>query len=268
MFECRPQDLRDTPRAARKYRFHKRGWMREPLRLRWEVVVPRRIRDGSLGLGVRFDATEDDLVLHVAAGPELYVSLHPGDRFWRMLGLDYTSRQQHPDRDVQVFGGERDIGLRVFDGAVWWDVWSMDGCGRSSDPKWMRGNLDLGDLVLGRQEYSKTVLEEHEVDIPMPEGTYRWKLALVERRWTRPRGPTKVAACFEAECLDGEHIPEPGKGTTSYNCGADATFGVSGTAETVEEAIGKIVAGALRDRRKYGGSYVYVSEGKYDEKAA
>ena len=274
MLSMSTQELRDTPHRGRKYLFNKRGWVRatNPYRtvLGWEAVVPRKLRDGSLSLGVRFDEPEREVVFNVSLGASVYLILHPrSPRFWKILNLDRESRQRSSDRDVQTFGGERDISLRIFDGAIWWNLWSMSGCGRHDDPWWRRGNFDPVDFALGCQRYHETVLDEAEVDIPMPEGTYRWRVKLLERTWKRPRWPwVERRAGFKADCIEGEHIPHPGKGENSYDCGSDATFGMSGPGETFEAAIAGVVETVLRSRRRYGRSHQYVTDGKYDERAA
>lgn len=50
-----------------------------------------------------------------------------------------------------------------------------------------------------------------------------------------------------------EPVPVPGKGENSWDCGENATYGMSCAADTIEEAIGKFVSSTLRTRTRYGG---------------
>jgi hypothetical protein len=103
------------------------------------------------------------------------------------------------------------------------------------------------------------VLSEHVVDVPMPEGTYQWRVQLVERTWTRSRWPwPTVRRGFEAESLDGQQIPFPGKGENSWDCDDDAMFGMSGDGNGLDEAVASIVGAVLRNRLRYGGKLTFT----------
>jgi hypothetical protein len=48
-------------------------------------------------------------------------------------------------------------------------------------------------------------------------------------------------------------VPTPGKGENSWDCGQDATYGLTCPASTVEEALASLRASVMRDRERYGG---------------
>jgi hypothetical protein len=50
----------------------------------------------------------------------------------------------------------------------------------------------------------------------------------------------------------------PGKGENAWDCGPDGIFAMSGLGRTVEEAIGHVVAAALRDRHRRGHDHAYA----------
>ena len=157
------------------------------------------------------------------------------------------------------------VSVRVFDWTLHWNLLSDSQGWSSSTPRWRDGSFNIPRFVLGRRQHRFETLSTHEVDIPMPEGSYRWTIELQRRTWWRPRWPFKlVRLAYDAKALAGEHIPVPGKGTMSYNCGSDGHYGLSSNGRTVEEAIGNIVGSALHSRKRYGGRHLYVTDGKYD----
>jgi hypothetical protein len=167
------------------------------------------------------------------------------DTPWRGAWLDNITR-----RPGAKYGNERQIGLSIHDAAIWWDVWADQMERRSKDPKWRHGAFHFDDFLLGRSVYSKREIERRETVVPMPEGCYPATITLTEDTWKRPRWfPTRRLSA-NVEIPNG--IPHAGKGENSWDCGDDATYGMGCAAETVEEAIGKVVASCLRDRKRYG----------------
>jgi hypothetical protein len=110
----------------------------------------------------------------------------------------------------------------------------------------------VSDLVWGRSKYSEAVLQEQMASVSMPESDYPVKVKIVEAVWTRPRKPWpfKMRRAL-IECERG--IPTPGKGENSWDCGQDATFGLTCPASTVEEALQALKVSVTRDRERYGG---------------
>lgn len=120
----------------------------------------------------------------------------------------------------------------------------------SKTPKWKHGNFSITDFVLGKREYAEGDQEVHRVKIPMPEGAYDATVALGVDRWERPRWFPLTIRRARVDVPLG--IPFPGKGENSWDCGEDCSFGFTGPAENVEDAIGKQVASVLRNRRRNG----------------
>lgn len=156
--------------------------------------------------------------------------------------------------------------VRVHDWTLHWNFLSDSQGWTSTTPRWRDGHFDLVRFFLGRDHMETEVLSEHDVEIPMPEGVYNWHINLQRRTFWRARWPFKrVRLGYEAKPLDGEHIPFPGKGTMSYNCGSDGLYGQSSsTGRTVEAAIASVVQSVLESRKRYGGGHRYITDGKYD----
>jgi hypothetical protein len=86
----------------------------------------------------------------------------------------------------------------------------------------------------------------------MPEGAYQGTAKLVLYEWSRPRWFTKRMKRCEIRVPAG--IPHEGKGDNSWDCGADATFGMTtGECSSIPQGVGLLVGSVLRDRVEYGG---------------
>ena len=157
---------------------------------------------------------------------------------------------------------EREISLHVSPKGnrttVRWLLWHSTSSWSSRTPRWRCGSFDLADSVLGRREMRWETVSTQIVSIPMPERTYEATIEIRDHVSWRKRLPfwTKRLRCADVEIPSG--IGFPGKGENSWDCGDDATYGMSCGAETVEEAIGKVVASVMRDRMRYGGSHEFT----------
>jgi hypothetical protein len=145
----------------------------------------------------------------------------------------------------------RTIGVSIHWPMARLSLWERQMSWSRSDPKWWYLSVDLEDLLKGRAEYSTVTLETADVIIPMPEKGYKATVAIEQASWKRPRWPTRTMYRAQVDIPGG--IPKPGKGTESYNCDEDATFGLSCEASSVNEAIVSVVDNVLRDRQRYGG---------------
>lgn len=130
---------------------------------------------------------------------------------------------------------------------------------RSSDPWWKKSiRFPVKDWLLGRRKVNRSEGDPEAVYIPMPEGCYIAKATPVKltftRRWYIPK-ETKEYVNINIE----GGIPYRGKGENSWDCGDDGLWGTGG--DTVEGAIGNVVATVLKNRKKYG--YDSKSTGKY-----
>lgn len=214
---------------------------------------------GDLALDLQLELDRDDreitLKLGVPGG-KYYVSLKNVPRaLLELLPFDFGGHG--------CYGSPRAIGVRTFGGAVWFSVWETVHMSSHRDPWWMRGRIgldDVADFLFGKTKYSKQVLEERTVKIPMPEGTYDATVTIELARWTRARFPwrplSKQRVGSDVKIPQG--IGFPGKGENSWDCGDDALFGISCRATTVEAAIGETVASALRNRQRYGGTHAFT----------
>lgn len=231
---------------------HDKGSLLRHGRAWWHVGRVRVMGSWLLG---RWNCRAE-LAVHPDSEDTFLVGLAvPGLSAWLGLGvshrgfLDRLNRAcRRPD---QKYGNGRRTGFAFHGGALWWHLWADDGEWRRTDSRWRYGHLNFADAVLGRQNYSERALESRSILVPMPEGSYAGTATLYEARWQRPRWPwPHVRATVKIEVPKG--IPHAGKGENSWDCGDDATFGISCAAASIEEAIGKMVAGALHDRRRYG----------------
>lgn len=162
---------------------------------------------------------------------------------------------------------ERETGLSFGDGTLRWDLhrrrWATWHSRKSWRSKSLRerwairlkdgseGSFDIVQLLLGKVQHESELLSEHDAVVNLPEGDYPVLVSLERATWKRPRGRTRVV--LRANVQPAERaIPHPGKGTTSYNCGEDASFGLTCPAATVEEAVEAMRASVMRSRADYG----------------
>lgn len=226
-----------TSDPRRRKLFHMRGRLsslaaflaaRETPTFRWELCV-----DPSLDFGARVEVgDEDDIEGHVKVfGCALY---------WGVDGVIDRRKRRIPHRELRV---------SVHDGTIYWCVWK-DPHSWSRADGWRNSWWNFKDAFLGKAKYSSEVVEKREVLIPLPEGSYPAKVELSLDRWERPRWRTEVVKRAHIDVEKG--LPFPGKGENSYDCGDDAIYGSTFPSETVEEAIGHMVASTLRNRWRYG----------------
>jgi hypothetical protein len=243
------QDLQENPRH-RRFWTHGRCWLRRrgkwyerrcgTLEIEWSIPS-----GSSWGWGVTFgggDSGSDlDARFTVPWLLSLYLSLGNVFRLYR-FGTDF-------DR-----GHDRDISLRVFDGAIWWSVWVGSMASWSRDYPWCRwwrqGSFHFATL-LGPQRYScETIKANIPVRIPMAEGVYVGTAKIEQQIWKRPLWFATRRVSTWIDVPNG--IPFAGKGENSWDCGDDGLFGCGVEGESVEQAIGHFIASVLTSRRRYG----------------
>lgn len=175
------------------------------------------------------------------------------------IGVLYASVAWRPTwAKYGGYGSGRELALSFHDWAVWWKVWVDPDSWESSRPRWRDGNLHPIDALFGRQGCTRKVIEERDVLVPMPEKSYPAKAQLIEFTWKRPRSPfSKTMLRVNLDIPGG--IPHAGKGENSWDCGDDATFGLTtGECRTIAEGVGKLVGSCLETRVRYGGWDDYV----------
>ena len=142
--------------------------------------------------------------------------------------------------------------ISVHNGGIWWKIWLDPNEWSSRTPKWREGNFNFVNFLLGHQRCTEYLIEERNVLIPMPEGTYQARARLKEFSWSRPRWFTKRIKRVVFDIPKG--IPHEGKGENAWDCGHDATFGfITGECISITEGVGMLVGTCLSDRVKYGG---------------
>ena len=145
------------------------------------------------------------------------------------------------------------------DGLLYWNIWKTDYGWHNKMPRWQDGSFNFADFFLGKNSYSTKVLEEKDIEVKMPEGTYNGIGKLVEARWKRPRWfENKI---FRAELDIPEGIPIPGKGENSYDCGPDATYGMTCPADTIHHGVNELIKSCINTRLKRCGSIDYSERG-------
>ena len=131
--------------------------------------------------------------------------------------------------------------------------WGREWEWKSADPWWIRGfYVRPIRWLLGEAVYSERVLQAVRTTIPMPEDNYEATVKIVERTWKRPRWFAR--RWISADIKPDRGIPKHGKGENSWDCGPDATYGLSCPCPTqsVADAVGAMVACVYRDRLRYG----------------
>lgn len=162
-------------------------------------------------------------------------------------------------RKGEKYGTPRQVLFRIFDWALWLDLWSDEMSSSSRDPWWWKWHLDIPDFFLGRNKYQKvTHGDPKRVWIPLPEGEYLAEAKFSTSTWTRPRWPwwplKKVWPHTEISVQHWHGLPHQGKGENSWDCGQDGLFGYSSDGHDLAAAIAKGVESTLKSRKKYDGS--------------
>jgi hypothetical protein len=250
---------------------HGRAWWRlggsgerDGIGVNWEWSFFSR----SAGLRLGFTNHDDvgvQLWVQIPCFVALYITLHGGVFAW-------LTGKVLPWRDVPAYTfhgingpyqtkpyriqDPREISLRFFDWAVWWDIWVDDMQGwhkRGRAPWWRKGNWHPLDTFFGRHKYASRELSTTQAQVAMPEGAYPCTVKLTEDSWKRPRLPWRRRV-LRAHMEMHKAVPHPGKGENSWDCGEDATSAMTCCAATVEEAIAKMTESVLNSRRRHGGS--------------
>lgn len=145
----------------------------------------------------------------------------------------------------------KEISIAFHCNSLWWNFWTNTMEWSSKTPRWRHGCFDFADFFLGKREYLRKIVEERDIDIPMPEGIYKAHVKLCEDNWKRPRWFSSTIKRIDADIPRG--IPHQGKGENSWDCGEDGCFGMCCPARSIADGVGKIVGSVLHDRVRYGG---------------
>jgi len=154
----------------------------------------------------------------------------------------------------KLFWGDvetRETGIAFHNGSFWFYPFSKTMSWSSRDPWWRKSHsFSPAEFICGRNKYS----EENDqgwqpIEITMPEGKYKGKLRLYTGAWKNRFRTMRIS---RAEIDMEEGIPFPGKGESSWDCGEDATYGMTCPARDEAEAIAAMIESVLSRRRKYG----------------
>lgn len=219
---------------------HGRAWLhagRSSAEVSWLFSLRRHHVGAQLELG----GYDDNLTLHAGV---------PCASLWLSIDAPWIFRLCHRF-------GPRELAVKFHGGSVWWTLWVDDSerrYPRSFADRVRAGSFDPVAFLLGRPVYTSTDLEQREIDVPLPERSYRGTARLHDDAWRRPRWPFPLRIRrVSIEMHDGEQLPHPGKGENSWDGGEDATFGITTAAATIEDGIGHLVASVLRSRLRHGG---------------
>jgi hypothetical protein len=133
---------------------------------------------------------EHPVTFHLALGWQLFVTLHA----------------QAVRRAVRRLtnGEPRATGLRVFSGAIWWDVWSDPSGGwPRHQSRWRSGNFDPANTLFGRTVATIDEVLYSDARVVLPEGLYRADVRVTYTVWKRPRWPWPT----EARWAYSAHLP-------------------------------------------------------------
>lgn len=227
--------------------------------LKGQVVIP----SSSFGIGLTVHPRYGDaapfsfrfcvppLGCYVGFGTPLLTRL--ADWLIRLERSDVHPNGKYP--------GSRRTEITIHNSTVWWHVWCDDDGWVSGRPKWRDSNFAPLDFFFGRQQH-RVVSEEpaRTVDVPMPEKSYRATITMQIEEWARPRLALFAKRIKRAHIEVPGGIPMPGKGENSYDCGDDATFGMTVPAFGVGDAVGKLVGSVLHDRHRRGGPWLWSKE--------
>lgn len=174
---------------------------------------------------------------------------------WRLFAvwghLNGVGRKLSKRLRPKSWPDEREISVSFHNGTLFWCIWCASGHW-SKDEGWRHSSFNFVDFVLGPTSYSERELSTTRTKIPMPEGAYPATVKLVEAIWRRPRWPRAVVR-RRAHIEPDIGVPEPGKGTTSYNIDDTSVSSMTTLATSVPEAVAEFVKSVLVHRERYGG---------------
>lgn len=156
--------------------FNRRGWLRLwNTTFGWQLAIP----SSHLGISFEINPDGDDTVLisfqmFIFA---LYVwvdNWNFGKLIGKLLNGDYNGRK---------------IGFVCYDWTINMYFWTKPMEWSNSD--W-DCYLDLKDIFLGKSIYSDKVIEERDIEITMPEKTYKGTAEVKMCTWKRPRWFAKI----------------------------------------------------------------------------
>lgn len=230
------QDLRDKAKRKGLLCTHGRAWLYFPgncFGVEWSLFGRR------CAIELEFSTTGDEHILFSLSIPfvfALYLSLERASWITRLPGVKW---------DGNFRNGDREIGLRIFGGAIWWRLWRNPMIGEGRD--WRDGCFHVDDFLLGRPQYSQSAHERHTANLLMPEGVYPVKVELYTATWKRKRWPWPKTV-KRANVTIESGLAVPGDGENDWDMDDDAIYESTFPAASVGEALELVRESALRQR--------------------
>jgi hypothetical protein len=192
----------------------------------------------------------EKITLKLGSFIQLYFSLN----FYRLNSLLRKIKMNDRELSFDIgFSNGLTLRINLFADTMGW---------KKGDRKWC---FFISDMIKGNHSVSKTIIEERDILIPMPEKSYQAHAILADWTWKYPRWFSKKVRRCEIDIPDG--IPHAGKGENSYDCGDDATFGITtGRVKNIPIAVGNLVGSILNDRVRYGGWSDWNFQRKFENK--
>lgn len=110
-------------------------------------------------------------------------------------------------------GRDKEVSVRFFDAAMWWNLWHARSGWSSKTPRWRSGNWHPLDTLFGRGHYSEVegTRTEYVAELSLPEGSYPVKVTMTLNEWKRARLDWFFARRRQVADVEGR-IPMPRKG--------------------------------------------------------
>lgn len=201
--------------------------------------------------------------IKVGGGDNRTIQFHLGLLFFSVW-LTFDGFWNWKGRLERLLYDGRETGISIHDWTLRVNIWAKE-------MEWSRRWREVGiqwhwtpaDFFLGRWKNSSELVEKKLRHVYMPEAAYRIEIEIRDDYWRRRYFPflKKIMRRAHVECLDP--IPHPGKGTTSYNCGEDATYGSTFPCKTVDEAVAHMFTTSMKSRERYGNGERWVPQEKH-----
>lgn len=164
---------------------------------------------------------------------------------WRGVKYDFDK--------IGIEGLHREIGVRVFDGGIWFDFWG-DPSGWGPRRAWsihpLQGFLNS---VFGRTNYSQVDVTEKREYVNLPEGYIPATVKRYRSIWKRPRLPFNHRSIWYVEIEPIVPVPIPGKGENSWDIEDDGIHSSSKRGYDIHQALSEFADDIIKRRLKHGG---------------
>lgn len=153
------------------------------------------------------------------------------------------------------YAKDKEIHFSFHNNSIYWSIWSTNLGWSNNLPRWKSGSFDFADFILGKSDYWNEDIDKMDVEIKMPEATYKGKAKLFVSHWKRPRWFEKTMNRVNIDVPEG--IPIPGKGESSYDCGPDATYSIICPVNSIYQGVNKLIESCIKTRLERCGNINY-----------